>query len=855
MFPRSIRSLASAIAIATGSPHAIAQDCGPRWTGWGTVPGANGPINAAAILPDGNLVIAGQFTSVNGVTVTNAARWDGFRWWAMGAELRAQVQCLAVGTNGTLYAGGLFPIASSSAFFKAAKWNGTGWVSVPNLGTTGTGGVYAMAPLPGGDMLFCGDFSAFVSFNVRPSRIVKYTTAGSLAALGSGANAPVRAVAVSPTGNIVVAGDFDGVAGVTTRRIARWDGAAWQSLGTGLDGFPTTVLCPDDQTIIVAGAITAAGGSPVQGVARWNGTSWEAMGSLPPAVRTLALDSSGTIHAAGGMGILDGTPGARVVRWSGSQWSAIDSGLNGEVRSMLLMPDNRLAAVGTFTRASTLEFDRLAFWGGQHWSGLNATADATVWSIATSPDGRTFLGGQLGSTDLFRFLGICAAGSTGFEALAGGNQSIGGAVYSMTPARDGSMIVAGFFSSAGGSNALNIARWSPSGWSSLPGLNSAVYATAISSSGELIAGGMFTGSGSTSLSRVARWDGSSWRPMGSGFNGAVYALAAEGGRLYAGGQFSHSGALAMNSVAEWTGSTWQSLGSGISGGLRLVYALASLDDGSLAAGGSFANAGGIPAGGLAKWNNQAWSPIGTGVAADEAIYALATERDGSLLIGGDFSSINSVQAHNIARWRNSQFSEVMGGVDGPVFAIGSTPGGPIVGGAFANAGGYPIPWAAKFSDEGSPWLARQPIGGVFDCGSTVTLQAAADANVSRTQIFAWTHNGVAIDPAASGVVISSTPTGSTLVISALSIETSGLWACTATNECGSTTSDDVVVRSACCPADFNRDGFTDGFDYDAFVACFEGAPCPPGQTADFNHDGFADIFDFDDYVNAFEVGC
>jgi hypothetical protein len=57
-----------------------------------------------------------------------------------------------------------------------------------------------------------------------------------------------------------------------------------------------------------------------------------------------------------------------------------------------------------------------------------------------------------------------------------------------------------------------------------------------------------------------------------------------------------------------------------------------------------------------------------------------------------------------------------------------------------------------------------------------------------------------------------------------------------------------------CPADFNGDGFVDFFDYDDFVACFEGAGAP-GCNADFNGDGFVDFFDYDDFVLAFETGC
>ncbi len=64
-----------------------------------------------------------------------------------------------------------------------------------------------------------------------------------------------------------------------------------------------------------------------------------------------------------------------------------------------------------------------------------------------------------------------------------------------------------------------------------------------------------------------------------------------------------------------------------------------------------------------------------------------------------------------------------------------------------------------------------------------------------------------------------------------------------------------AYRTPHCPADFNGDGFLDFFDFDDFVACFEGGACPPGKSADFNNDGFADFFDFDDFVIAFEAGC
>jgi sugar lactone lactonase YvrE len=57
-----------------------------------------------------------------------------------------------------------------------------------------------------------------------------------------------------------------------------------------------------------------------------------------------------------------------------------------------------------------------------------------------------------------------------------------------------------------------------------------------------------------------------------------------------------------------------------------------------------------------------------------------------------------------------------------------------------------------------------------------------------------------------------------------------------------------------CEADYNGDGFLDFFDYDDFVACFEGVGTP-GCITDFNDDGFVDFFDYDAFVAAFESGC
>ncbi len=65
----------------------------------------------------------------------------------------------------------------------------------------------------------------------------------------------------------------------------------------------------------------------------------------------------------------------------------------------------------------------------------------------------------------------------------------------------------------------------------------------------------------------------------------------------------------------------------------------------------------------------------------------------------------------------------------------------------------------------------------------------------------------------------------------------------------------AASAGAACRPDFNGDGFLDFFDFDEFVACFEGGSCPPGKSGDYNDDGFADFFDYDEFVADFEAGC
>ncbi len=70
-------------------------------------------------------------------------------------------------------------------------------------------------------------------------------------------------------------------------------------------------------------------------------------------------------------------------------------------------------------------------------------------------------------------------------------------------------------------------------------------------------------------------------------------------------------------------------------------------------------------------------------------------------------------------------------------------------------------------------------------------------------------------------------------------------------ETGNASAQDYYVWINKCPADFDRSGFVDFEDYNAFVFAFQEGT----DNADFDGSGFVDIEDFNAFVGAFEIGC
>ncbi len=688
--------------------------------GWKSIFNGNtGPdeyVFATTIWDDGSgpaLVVGGSFTSAGGAVANRIARWNGSSWSSLGSDggngLDDSVAALAV-FGGDLYVGGVFTQAnvggSPVSVNRVARWNGSSWAALGSGGGNGVNNsVFTFAALNG--QLYLG--GNFTQTNI---------------------------------GGTVV----------NANRIASWDGSHWSSLGNGggngLSGSVYDMVALGGE-LYVAGQFAQAnlGGPAItaNNIARWNGSAWFSLGSgggngVNGSVRALAV-FGGDLYLGGWFTQANvGGPAlaaSRVVRWNGAGWAALGSGGGNGVDSVVeafAVMDGELYLGGHFTTANVggamVAANRIARWSGSSWSGLgsgggngvghNYFFNASVNSL-TVLDGQLYVAGLLNQANLGGPMVDAGAvvrwNGSSWSGLGSGGSTTAGTVHALAVMGQ-HLYVGGTFTQwgSGGSvvTARNIARWNGFTWSSLGsgggnGVSGTVWSLAVLD-GQLYVGGNFieanVGGTVVAANRVARWNGSSWSSLGSsggnGVNGSVLGLEVLDGELYLGGLFTQANlggpVVAANRVARWNGSSWSALGSGEGNGVNgNVWSLAVLD-GQLLAGGDFtqANIGGsvVNANRIARWNGSGWAALGSagGNGVSETVNTM-TVLNGQLYVGGAFTQANVdgpvVPANRIARWNGSHWSSLAGGggdgVNGTVRALMAVAGELYVAGSFTQA--------------------------------------------------------------------------------------------------------------------------------------------------------------------------
>jgi hypothetical protein len=453
----------------------VAQWNGATWSALSN--GLGNWVYSVAVFSN-QLCVAGSFTSAGGITASNFAVWNGVSWSAAGSGLSASgLRVISNGTN--VYAGGTFGMAGGVYANGAASWDGNKWSALGAAGRTNGLLASAFALANDGANLYAGGLFTYTSPTNTP--YVARFDGTNWHPMGSGMSplgglTTVRALACS-SNNVYAGGEFSFAGGVYSPNCARWDGANWNAMGTGLGSVVAAILVQTNG-IYVAGAQTNGllYNSPFFDV--WTGSNWQGVGIGVGQFGSLdtyfndsnigmdALAAVGTNIFLGGHFLLEEYSNfpsgymdcSNILRFDGVNGWTMGTGLNSNVVAMTTWGTN-LYVGGLFTNASGVAASHIAMWNGTSWSALGSgvVGTGTVSSLA-SLGNYVYAGGSFTNMGGVAASHIAKWDGTNWYALGSGTSGISGSVLSLMPFGS-SLYIGGAFQSAGGEASYNIGRW------------------------------------------------------------------------------------------------------------------------------------------------------------------------------------------------------------------------------------------------------------------------------------------------------------------------------------------------------------------------------------------------------------
>jgi uncharacterized delta-60 repeat protein len=449
--------------------------------------GADNWVRAVAVQADGKVLLGGDFAQVDSTARNYIARLSsngsldtGFD---PGAGANSGVRDVVVQTDGQVLIGGSFTQVDGIGRGRIARLNPDGSLEVgfdPGAGTNSF--VYAVATQSDDKVLIGGAFTTVGG--VGRNRLARLNTTGSLDTSFlnglTGANGTVYAMAVQPDDKVLIGGEFTQVNGITRNGIARLNanGSLDSSFnpGTGVSGgvaSVSTIALQPDGKVLIGGGFTTVNGMARGNIARLNtGGSLDAgflngLAGASSTVSTIALQPDGKVLLGGGFIQVNSTARNRIARLNtdGSLDTGFDpgSGTNNTVNDVAVKADGKIIIVGNFDTFNGVTRNRIAQLNtdGSLDTGFDPGAGASglVWTVVPLGNNKALIAGtfsQINGTARNRIAQLNADGSldTNFDPGTGANNW----VMAVDIQSDDKVLIGGGFTTFDGTGRIRVAR-------------------------------------------------------------------------------------------------------------------------------------------------------------------------------------------------------------------------------------------------------------------------------------------------------------------------------------------------------------------------------------------------------------
>lgn len=670
----------------------------PGQLGFGIGDGVtDGYIKKALVQNDGKIIIIGSQNSYNnyynpGTFIPQSqisrilpnGRIDSSFNIGTGFNITPSLNDFCIQPDGKIIVAGNFTSLNGSACNRIVRLNPNG--SIDNTFNIGSGFndiVNRIVLQPDGKILVIGEFNQYNGYN--RNSIVRLNNNGSIDLsfiVGTGISTFQLSmdIKLQTDGKIIVCGDIGQYNGTAVNRIFRLTptGAIDNtfSIGSGPNARVNTLLIQPDGKYLITGLFTTFNSVSTPHVLRLNndgsidGTFASPTSGITGNIYTTSMDSINRLYLCGSLTSYNGTGTNYAVRLNelGAIDNTFNSQMNGACYGVLSLEDTTYIPFGMFTS-----------WGNEFHGGLlkfnqsdvieqtfnpNTGTNGLVAKISQAPNNKLYVAGSfIGYNgkkvyDLIRitkngildpsFNPVILEGYSNliYDVLSDQNDKVlvGGSIYATAGLQNH------FFRlNSDGSNDLSFAVGT--------GFNGSVLDIELQPDNKILVGGGFYSYNSNNANYIIRLntDGSidNTFATGTGFNNYVYGIKyLSNGKIVVFGDFTNYNGTPVNRIvllnANGTIDNSFNVVLGPNDGIRKAL---ELPNGNLLIGGIFTTWDGIPAGNVVEMNLQGSivNNIQFGTGFNGAIYDIEQQSNGKLLFAGQFSNYNGVNAQNVIR--------------------------------------------------------------------------------------------------------------------------------------------------------------------------------------------------------------